>query len=98
VSLRLWRAPQPYFKLRFCSLIAFGPDCSHFPSAIPNMRENGADLVSAVCEACRGQSRRQRRRHARQSRERGTRPPSLALVGTVGTAGTVPEVSFEWTA
>jgi hypothetical protein len=25
---------------------------SHFPSAIPNMRENGADLVSAVCEAC----------------------------------------------
>jgi hypothetical protein len=52
VSLRLWRAPQPYFKLRFCSLIAFGPDCSHFPSAIPNMRENGADLVSAVCEAC----------------------------------------------
>jgi hypothetical protein len=65
VSLRLWRAPQPYFKLRFCSLIAFGPDCSHFPSAIPNMRENGADLVSAVCEACRGQSRRQRRRHAR---------------------------------
>jgi hypothetical protein len=39
VSLRLWRAPQPYFKLRFCSLIAFGPDCSHFPSAIPNMRE-----------------------------------------------------------
>ena len=39
MSLRLWRAPQPYFKLRFCSLIAFGPDCSHFPSAIPNMRE-----------------------------------------------------------
>ena len=65
MSLRLWRAPQPYFKLRFCSPIAFGPDCSHFPSAIPNMRENGADLVSAVCEACRGQSRRQRRRHAR---------------------------------
>lgn len=65
MSLRLWRVPQPYFKLRFCSLIAFGPDCSHFPSAIPNMRENGADLVSAVCEACRGQSRPQRRRHAR---------------------------------
>ena len=39
MSLRLWRVPQPYFKLRFCSLIAFGPDCSHFPSAIPNMRE-----------------------------------------------------------
>jgi hypothetical protein len=56
VSLRLWRAPQPYFKLRFCSLIAFGPDCSHFPSAIPNMRENGAHLVSAVREACRGQA------------------------------------------
>ena len=56
MSLRLWRVPQPYFKLRFCSLIAFGPDCSHFPSAIPNMRENGAHLVSAVCEACRGQA------------------------------------------
>ena len=39
MSLRLWRVPQPYFKLRFCSLIAFGPDCSHFPSATPNMRE-----------------------------------------------------------
>ena len=56
MSLRLWRAPQPYFKLRFCSLVAFGPDCSHFPSAIANMRENSARSVSAVCEACRGQA------------------------------------------
>jgi hypothetical protein len=56
VSLRLWRAPQPYFKLRFCSLVAFGPDCYHFPSAIANMRENSARSVSAVCEACRGQA------------------------------------------
>jgi hypothetical protein len=35
VSLRLWRAPQPYFKLRFCSLIAFGPDCFSFPVGDP---------------------------------------------------------------
>jgi hypothetical protein len=47
---------QPYFKLPFCSLVAFGPDCSHFPSAIANMRENSARSVSAVCEACRGQA------------------------------------------
>ena len=49
-------APQPYFKLRFCSLVAFGPDCSHFPSAIANMLETSARSVSAVCEACRGQA------------------------------------------